>query len=52
MPLGETLVNNGVITKDQLAIALAEQKRNPQEKIGEILIRLGYLPMEDLESFL
>ena len=50
MPLGETLVKNGVITKEQLEIALAEQKENPDEKIGEILLRLGYLPIEDLES--
>jgi hypothetical protein len=52
MPLGETLVNSGVITKEQLAKALEEQKQHPEQKIGEILIRLGYLPMEDLESML
>ncbi len=50
MPLGETLVKNGVVTKEQFDIAIAEQKKNPNEKIGEILLRLGYLPLEDLES--
>ncbi|MGA2615383.1 MAG: hypothetical protein ABSG38_18245 [Spirochaetia bacterium] len=52
MPLGETLVNNGVITKEQLEAALAEQKKHPNEKIGEILLRLGYLPMEELKPYL
>ncbi len=52
MPLGETLVTNGVITQQQLETALAEQKKNPKEKIGEILLRLGYLPMDELEPFL
>ena len=50
MPLGETLVQNGVITREQLETALEEQKKDPQRKIGEILIRLGYLPIEELES--
>ncbi len=52
MPLGETLVKNGVITQEQLNTALAEQRRNPAEKLGEILMRLGYLPMEELKSYL
>ena len=52
MPLGETLVKNGVITQEQLETALAEQKKNPNEKIGEVLMRLGYLPMEELKTFL
>ncbi len=52
MPLGETLVKNGVITTEQLEIAVAEQKKNPKEKIGEILLRLGFLPIEDLERSL
>jgi hypothetical protein len=51
MPLGESLVKSGVITQEQLDTALAEQKKNPDEKIGEILIRLGYLPMEELKPF-
>ncbi|HVO40552.1 MAG TPA: hypothetical protein VMV03_16080 [Spirochaetia bacterium] len=52
MPLGETLVNAGVITREQLEIALAEQKKHPEEKIGQILLRLGFLPIEDLEAHL
>ena len=52
MPLGETLVRNGVITQTQLEAALAEQKKHPEQKIGEILVRLGYLPLEELEAAL
>ncbi len=52
MPLGESLVANGVITKEQLEKALEEQKKNPSEKIGQILVRLGYLPLEELEAAL
>jgi type IV pilus assembly protein PilB len=52
MPIGESLVNSGVITKEQLEKALDEQKNHPEEKIGQILIKLGYLPMEELESLL
>lgn len=52
MPLGESLVSSGVITKEQLEKALEEQKKHPEEKIGQILLRLGFLPVEELESFL
>ncbi len=52
MPLGESLVRNGVITQEQLDRALEEQKKNPQEKLGEILLRLGYLPIEELKPYL
>jgi type IV pilus assembly protein PilB len=52
MPLGESLVKSGVISQEQLDAALAEQKKNPGEKLGEILLRLGYLPMEELKTFL
>ncbi len=51
MPLGEALVKNGVITQQQLDVALAEQKKNPKEKLGEILMRLGYLPIDELEAY-
>jgi type IV pilus assembly protein PilB len=52
MPIGESLVKSGVITQEQLAKALEEQKEHPGEKIGQILLRLGYLPVEELESLL
>lgn len=49
MPIGESLVRSGVITQEQLDIALAEQRKHPMEKLGDILIRLGLLPMEELK---
>ncbi|MDF2538293.1 MAG: Type secretion system protein GspE [Herbinix sp.] len=39
--LGDLLIDAGVITEDQLASALAEQKTNGQ-KLGETLIDLGF----------
>ncbi len=42
-PLGQQLIRKGVITDDQLARALEEQKRsNHQKLLGEILIELRY----------
>ncbi len=38
--LGEVLVDEGVVTEDEIEEAL--QKREKSEKIGEALIRLGY----------
>lgn len=42
LPLGELLVLRGLISQDQLAIALTEQKRSGA-KLGEMLIRLGFI---------
>jgi hypothetical protein len=39
-PLGAILVQRGVLTEEQLAIALDEQKRTG-EQIGEVIVRLG-----------
>lgn len=41
MMLGQMLINQGIVTSDQLAIALTEQKKN-QEQLGQILVRLGF----------
>ncbi|UCF77168.1 MAG: Flp pilus assembly complex ATPase component TadA [Betaproteobacteria bacterium] len=40
--LGELLVQQGLITTDQLSIALAEQ-RNNNTPIGRLLVRLGFV---------
>ena len=40
-PLGAILVQRGVLTEDQLAAALDEQKRTG-EQIGEVIVRLGF----------
>ncbi len=42
MPLGETLVSKGVITQDQLNKALAEQAKSSGERLGDIIVRLGF----------
>ena len=39
--LGEILVNKGIITSDQLEIALVEQNKS-RELLGKILVRLGF----------
>jgi hypothetical protein len=41
VPLGVILVRRGVLTEQQLAAALAEQQRSG-EKLGEVLVRLGF----------
>jgi len=51
--LGELLVSNSLITKEQLAKALAEQKAGGgQPRLGTILIRDNLISEADLTSFL
>jgi len=46
--LGELLLEEDVLTKRQLNKALDLQKSGDKRKIGEILIDLGYLTVEDM----
>ncbi|OEU72896.1 MAG: ATPase [Desulfuromonadales bacterium C00003093] len=48
--LGNTLVEEGVITKAQLNDALERQKRYGQ-RLGDNLLALGYLSAEEMASF-
>ena len=42
--IGEKLIQMGLISKDQLEVALKEQKRSPQKKLlGNILINMGFI---------
>ncbi|BDV43130.1 type IV-A pilus assembly ATPase PilB [Geotalea uraniireducens] len=51
--LGELLVRNNLITKEQLAKALEEQKATGgQPRLGSILIKNGLIAEPDLTSFL
>ena len=51
--LGEILVKNSLITRDQLTGALQEQKMSGgQSKLGSILIKQGLISEHDLVSFL
>jgi hypothetical protein len=45
--LGDKLLNEGLITSAQLDKALEEQKKI-KEKLGETLIKLGYVSHDDL----
>lgn len=49
--LGELLVRNQLISDDQLAKAVAEQKKEGI-RLGAALIKLGYVQESDLASFL
>ncbi|MEO1201532.1 MAG: GspE/PulE family protein [Pseudomonadota bacterium] len=42
LPLGERLIASGLITEDQLQVALTEQKRH-DEPLGRILVSLGLI---------
>ena len=42
LPLGERLLEKGVLTEDQLRIALMEQQ-NSQDPVGRVLVRLGFV---------
>ena len=49
--LGESLVDEGVITADQLKQAQAEEKRTGQ-RLRKVLVEMGLIAEEDLVSFL
>lgn len=43
MPLGLLLLSRGFLNKDQLQTALLTQQREPSDKLGQCLQRLGYV---------
>ena len=46
--LGGLLVERGQIRSEDLAVALAEQERGDQRRVGEILVALGLCKLEDV----
>ncbi|BCX87955.1 type IV pilus assembly protein PilB [Methylomarinovum tepidoasis] len=51
--LGELLIEEGILTPDQLEIALLEQKNSPgREPLGKILVRLGFVTEEVIRDHL
>ncbi|MCI0597307.1 MAG: DUF4388 domain-containing protein, partial [candidate division Zixibacteria bacterium] len=50
IPLGELLVGQGVLTEKQLTAALAEKDKNPSRKIGEILVKSGFVSRSQMEE--
>lgn len=49
--LGESLVEEGIITAEQLKTAQVEERRTGQ-RLGKALVKLGFIAEDDLVSFL
>ncbi|MDR1630007.1 MAG: GspE/PulE family protein [Oscillospiraceae bacterium] len=47
-PLGEMLLEIGVISQEQLEDALNEQQKSPNKPLGDILLSLGYIDEKQL----
>ena len=50
--LGELLVKNGVIQREDLSRAMEEQSREGRKRLGEILVGFGALNQEELEGWI
>ncbi|HST57904.1 MAG TPA: DUF4388 domain-containing protein, partial [Longimicrobium sp.] len=50
--LGDLLVKNGLLEAAALAAAVDEQAREPEIRLGEILIRRGSITREQLEQYI
>ena len=50
--VGEILLEANVLTKRQLSRALAMQEAGDKRKLGEILVELGYITVEDLADIM
>jgi Ni,Fe-hydrogenase III small subunit len=46
--VGDLLVSAGVITQEQLERALAEQKKVPNVKLGQVLVQFGFCSSQDV----
>jgi len=50
--LGELLVRNDVITRDELAAAMKEQGQRPGDLLGEILVDSGAISEDELQKWI
>lgn len=50
--LGELLVRNDVVTRDELARGMKEQGHRPGERLGEILVEEGFLSEDELHEWI
>ncbi len=50
--LGELLVKNGVIHREDLSKAMEEQSREGKKRLGEILVSQGALSQEEVEKWI
>ena len=48
--LGDLLVSNGIISRDELDLAIAAQASQPDRRLGEILVSLSLLTREELHQ--
>lgn len=48
IPIGQLLLENNLITLEQLNDALAKQKMNPGKRLGDALVDLGYIKEKDM----
>ncbi|NPV01724.1 MAG: hypothetical protein HPY53_10130 [Brevinematales bacterium] len=48
MKLGEYLIQEGMITEEQLNEALAKQSAGEQKKLGVVLLEMGFLNEKEL----
>jgi type IV pilus assembly protein PilB len=48
LKVGEFLVQNGIITREQLSEALEMQRDNPERLVGEILVTQGFITRDEL----
>ncbi|MGH7457901.1 MAG: DUF4388 domain-containing protein [Longimicrobiaceae bacterium] len=49
--LGDLLVKNGLLGREELEAAVAEQGKRPQERLGELLIERGAITRDQLEEY-
>ena len=52
LKLGEILINQGLISQEQLQKAIDTQKREKRGRIGEVLMKLGIITEESMNSAL
>jgi len=52
IPLGERLLEKGVLSEDQLRIALVEQEADPSEPLGRVLVKLGFVTESTIRDVL
>ncbi len=52
VPFGEYLIEQEVLTREQLFRALSAQDRRPSVPLGEIVAELGFMPAPVVEGFL
>ncbi|MCI0330938.1 MAG: DUF4388 domain-containing protein [candidate division Zixibacteria bacterium] len=50
VPLGELLIEQGILTEKQLAAALAEKSKQPNRRIGEVFVNQGHVSRSQLEE--